>query len=154
MGRRKKQKTVSVYFHLVFICLLAIGGLVGGVLLIVNPSGSLLSLPLSFLENSPFRNYLVPGMLLFILLGLFPLVVFYGLLKMPKWNWMKIFNPYKNRHWSWTFSFYTGLILILWIDFQIALIGYNHIIQFIYALYGVLILVFTMLPPVRKYYKK
>lgn len=41
----------------------------GGVLLIADPSGRLLSLSTSLLETSPFTNYLIPGIVLLVLLG-------------------------------------------------------------------------------------
>ncbi|MEX1138196.1 MAG: hypothetical protein WEB33_07885 [Bacteroidota bacterium] len=41
----------------------------GGGLLIADPSGRLLALPASLLETSPFENYLIPGIVLFVLLG-------------------------------------------------------------------------------------
>ena len=43
---------------------LGITSLVGAVPLIINPSGKMLSMPLSLLEHSPFRSFLIPGIIL------------------------------------------------------------------------------------------
>jgi len=53
------------------VLLAFIGGsaCLGGGLLIVDPSGLLLGLPTSTLQTTPFENYLIPGILLFVLLG-------------------------------------------------------------------------------------
>ena len=53
------------------VLLAFIGGsaCLGGGLLIVDPSGLLLGLPTSMLQTTPFENYLIPGILLFVLLG-------------------------------------------------------------------------------------
>jgi len=67
-----KLKTVRniLLFLLAFLGLSAIGG-VGA--LIISHSGKLLGgLPLSILERSPFDNFLVPGIILFVVLGLVP----------------------------------------------------------------------------------
>jgi hypothetical protein len=53
---------------LLFLGLSAMGG---GSLLIISPSGKLLGgLPLSILEHSPFSDFLIPGIILFLILGL------------------------------------------------------------------------------------
>jgi hypothetical protein len=45
---------------------LGMTSLAGAVPLIVDPSGKLLSMPLSLLEHSPFRSFLIPGIILLI----------------------------------------------------------------------------------------
>jgi len=52
-----------------------IGAIYGGFQLITDPSGTKLQLPLSFLEHSPFNNFLIPGIILFIVNGIFSFVV-------------------------------------------------------------------------------
>ncbi|MDY6868853.1 MAG: hypothetical protein SVT56_13310, partial [Chloroflexota bacterium] len=78
-----------------------ISGLFGGAALVWDPSGSLLSLPFSFLDGTPFSDYLLPGIILFTVLGIFPLVVLFGL-----WH----------RHtWSWLCTLLVSIALIVWI---------------------------------------
>lgn len=58
--------------HLVLaaICLLVgMGALVGGTALVVRPDGSAIHLPLSVLEHAPFETFLVPGVILFAVIG-------------------------------------------------------------------------------------
>ncbi|MBX2946201.1 MAG: hypothetical protein KF725_10230 [Cyclobacteriaceae bacterium] len=47
----------------------------GGYRLISKPDGSGLDMPVSFLEHTPFSNYLIPGIVLFVANGLLSLVV-------------------------------------------------------------------------------
>lgn len=57
---------------LLFLGVSAIGG--GGAL-IISPSGKLLGgLPLSILAQSPFPDFLIPGIILFTILGLFRVI--------------------------------------------------------------------------------
>ncbi len=70
----------NIYLSLLaFLGLSAIGG--GGAL-IISPSGKLLGgLPLSILERSPFNDFLFPGIILFIVLGIIPSLLIFALLK-------------------------------------------------------------------------
>jgi hypothetical protein len=53
---------------------LSLGALGGGFVLILAPRGEIMPLPLSALAGSPFDTYLGPGLFLFSVLGLGPLV--------------------------------------------------------------------------------
>ena len=53
---------------------LGIGALFGGIQFILAPDGHLLGVPLRMLAGTPFHSYLVPGLLLFTLVGLGPMV--------------------------------------------------------------------------------
>ncbi len=46
-----------------------ISGLIGGIPLILRPDGSVMSLPVSLLQYSPFPSYLIPGIILFLAVG-------------------------------------------------------------------------------------
>jgi hypothetical protein len=152
MESKKPKRSWSVFLHLFLIFFLAVSGLIGGGAFIIKPDGTLIQMPLSLLDGSPFSHYLIPGIILFFLLGVYPAVLFCALIKRPGWKFFNTMNLYKDYHWAWTGSFYTGIMLILWIDFQILFIGYGSIIQTIYALLGVLTVVCTFLPSVQEYY--
>src|ERR1700694_1881694 len=53
---------------------LGIGALFGGSQFILAPDGHLLGVPLSMLTGTPFRSFLVPGLLLFTFVGVAPMV--------------------------------------------------------------------------------
>src|ERR1700693_1081990 len=55
----------------IFLCLCAL--CVGGAL-ILSPDGHLLGMPTSLVSGSPFPSYLVPGIVLFTLVGVAPLL--------------------------------------------------------------------------------
>jgi hypothetical protein len=57
---------------LVLLGLMALGG---GVALVSRPDGSVMQLPLRWLDGSPFRDFFVPGLILGGLFGLGSLVV-------------------------------------------------------------------------------
>ena len=128
------------------------GAFYGGITLVIDPSGNLLQMPLSNLEGSPFKDYLFPGLILLFLLGVFPAFVAYSLIKKPTWKWANKLNIYKDQHWAWTYSLYVSIMLIIWIDVQIMLIGYGAPIQIVYAFLGIILLVLTLMPQTKNYY--
>ena len=148
----KKKVPVVVYILWILIAFQTVSGLTGGLLMLIDPSGQSLRMPMIFLMGSPFRDYFVPGLFLLVFLGIMPLLSLIGLMS-DTWRWPNVLNIYNNRQWGWTFSLYVGLILILWMDFQVSFIGYWHSIQTFHALNGVIILVFTLLPQVMEYYR-
>jgi hypothetical protein len=93
-----------------------IGALFGGAVLIVSPTGKLLGMPLSLLDKSPFSNFLIPGIILFIVLGLIPYGLVFTLLKKPVSALADRLNLYPDMHWAWTGSIYVAFALIIWLQ--------------------------------------
>lgn len=53
------------------LCLVsAVSALFGGAVFIARPDGSILGMPVSVLAHSPFHDFLVPGIVLFTVIGL------------------------------------------------------------------------------------
>lgn len=143
------KRSASSILLTVLLIILAIGAIPAGLSLIIDPTGAGIGLPLSTLEFSPFRNFLVPGLFLFLILGLFPVIIVYGLLSQKQLAWFNRINPDKKEHWALAYSFYTGLILILWISTQL-LMGVTHdILHFAYTLLGILIVILSKLSATR-----
>jgi len=149
---KKLKHKPSLILLCVLHIFLGINGLTGGLLLIIKPDGSLLGMQMDLLNNSPFSNYLIPGVLLLLFLGGLPLFTFYGLIKRSNWKWVRALNIYRDRYWSWSFSLYTGIIAIFWITIQLLLTQYFWI-QPIIIFVGLFIIVLTMVPQVMEQYK-
>jgi len=138
--KTNKPKPISVSILMGLIIIQGLSGISGGAGLILDPSGKSMKIPISWLDGSPFSDYLIPGLILLFVLGVFPLVVFYGLLK--------------QTSWSWPAALMVGIVLVIWIGVEILIIGYQPRppLQLIYGTLGILILVFVWLPSVRRYY--
>lgn len=95
-------------------------------------SGGWLRLPIAWLEDAPFADYLVPGVVLFFVLGVWPLAVAWGL--------------WKRRLWAGYGSLFVGAALGIWIVVEIQMIGYQPTppLQVIYGLLAVLITVLAI----------
>ena len=63
-----------------------------------------MQMPLEMLAGSPFSNYLLPGLILCIVLGLGAFFVLACLFARPDWGWARRLNPFKTQHWTWAAS--------------------------------------------------
>jgi hypothetical protein len=137
---------------LLFLGLSALGG---GVLLIISPSGKLLGgLPLSILDHSPFNDFLIPGIILFLVLGLSPCLLAWALIKKPVNRFAEHFNFCKDMYWGWSYSIYIAFALIIWIQVETIVVQSAGWLQTFYMLYAIPIIFVALLPQVRTLYKK
>lgn len=100
----------------VFVGLGAIGG---GIVTILNPQNPM-GITVDALKNSPFSNYLIPGIILFSVIGLGNIISALALYYKP---W---FHGYISNVFSWA--------LVIWIVVQcimLNMIALPHIIYFI-----------------------
>jgi len=71
----------------------------------------------------------------------------------PNWPLINGLNIYKSYHWAWTYTLYTAIMLIIWINTEMMILGTGSIIQGTFGLLGVFILIVTLTPGVKHYYK-
>ena len=148
---RTKITRIIFLFLLGFLGLGAIGG---GFTLIISPSGELIGMPLSMLEKSPFTSFLIPGAILFLVLGLVPFLLIFALLRIPESKFADQFNLFKDMHWAWAYSVYIGFILIIWIQLQMVFIHDVMWIHTFYIFLAITIIFVALLPQIRNLYKK
>lgn len=149
----KSERALTSYTLMFLLLFQALGALPAGLALIADPSGAQLSMTPDMLRYSPFPNFLIPGLFLFLILGVFPSFIFYGLLKKPDSKLAEKINIYPQYHWSWTFAYFFGLLLIMWINMQLLFLKEWHLLHFIYSTLGVLIVLIAQLPATRDYYR-
>src|SRR5687768_14498666 len=102
------MRTWLTIIAIILLLFNGIGALYGGWNLITHPDGSSIQLSLHWLAHTPFTDYLIPGIILFISNGLFSIFVFIALIfRFKKYEWFVVAQ---------------GVILIGWITIQVALI--------------------------------
>ena len=157
--KKNKENIITIKkirnIFLIVLGFLGIGAIGGGIVLIISPTGDLLGITLSEFKNIPFDSYLIPGIILFSVLGVIPLLLIIALLKKPESRIAEHINIFKDMHWSWTFSIYIAFILIGWIHIQLVFLqGAVHWLQTFYIFYAILIIIIALLPQMRYLYKK
>lgn len=144
----------SKYFLPVLLGFLGVGALGGGGILLISPSGKLMGMPLSMLDHSPFSSFLVPAIILFLVLGVAPLVLIVALWNKPASKFAEQLNYITDMHWSWTFSIYLAFALIIWIQMQLVFLQAVHWLHTVYMFYAIVMIICALLPGVRKLYKR
>ncbi len=139
---------------LILLGILGLGAIFGGGSLIISPSGKLLGMPLTMLEHSPFNDFLIPGIILFFVLGVAPVALVFALLAKPKSKLAELLNIYGDMHWSWTCSIFTAFALIIWIQLEMVFLQAVHWSHTLYMFLALSILFVALLPQVRNLYKK
>jgi hypothetical protein len=135
----KQRKSFACYLLIFLHLFLAIGALFGGGVLIVAPDGSIFSMPLDMLQNSPFTNFLISGLILFVALGILPLITAVFLISEKPLKIAENLRLYKGTHWSWNSSLYVGFILIIWITVELYMIQGIAFIHVFYIFLGLFI---------------
>ncbi len=102
---------------------IGLGAVVGGLGLVLDPSGGNLGLPLAWLERAPFPDYLIPGLYLLLVNGV-------GSLVGSVLSW-------RRRHYAGEIGMALGALLMLWIIAQVWWIGLSHWLQPVYFSFGV-----------------
>lgn len=138
---------------IILLAFLGLGAIFGGGALVVSPTGELLGMPLSLLEHSPFNNYLIPGIILFSILGMAPCLLIFALLKKPVSKSANRLNFFKDMHWAWSYSIYVAFALIIWLQAEMLFICAVHWIHAFYMFLAVVIIFVALLPEVRNLYK-
>jgi hypothetical protein len=133
----RPRRPATVWVLLVLLVIQGLGGLAGGLSLSIKPDGSIMGMPTSLLDGSPFSDYLIPGLILLLVLGVLPLVAAAGL-------WLR-------RRWGWYAAFIVGCGLMIWILVEITIIPYD-VLQIVFGGIGLLIFIVSLLRPVRQCY--
>ena len=115
---------MKVYIGLgILQAFIGLGALGGGFMLVRDPSGSALELPMSLLEGSPFPDFLIPGMFLLAVNGIGSMIGA-GL-------------SFTRRRYAQEIAIVLGSILVAWIVIQIVIISSFHWLHVLYFILGV-----------------
>ncbi|WP_019177842.1 hypothetical protein [Methanomassiliicoccus luminyensis] len=146
-GKRPLGATALSALLMVF----GIMGVLSGLALMISPSGALLGLPTEYLDRIPFHNYFLVGLFLFVIYGITPIALSYGL-----WTREQLFLGEISKaggiHWAWQGTLVMLGILLVWLlvehfiyDIELSPPTYFTVVL------GVLMFILLMLPSVRRY---
>ena len=133
-----------------FLIILALGGFSGAIPMLLDPSGEMLGVA-DALPQLPVPNFILPGLFLLVVMGLFPLLLAYALVARPDWAQLNNLLRWAKHYWAWTATLILVAIIALWLLYEGWLIGFFPI-TYVTAVLGLLILIFALMPGVRRYY--
>lgn len=111
---------------IVLLFVLGIPALFGGAALIINPSGHSLGMDTVALTGTVFSDYLLPGVILFLALGV--LGTSAAILTLGKYKYYPLLVLYQ------------GVVLTIWIMVQIYMLPEMHLLQIVYGFIGLLLI--------------
>jgi hypothetical protein len=153
----KKSRPRAVVVLIVLELILAFLGFASGTQFLRDPSGGTHGMDTSILEGTPVGNFALVGLFFVTCYGVLPILAMYGLWKLPRWRWTDAVNRWTGQNWSWTVTAALGIVLIVWIAVEVALIGspdgFPRFLQIIMTLFGVVMLALALQPRVRAYAK-
>lgn len=111
---------------LILLSVVGITALLGGAALVIDPSGQSMSLNVEGLAGTLFDDYRVPGIILFLAIGVLSLSV-------------AVLTVANAKNYP-ILIFYQGVILTGWIMTQIYLLPETHYMQIVYGLFGIMLM--------------
>jgi hypothetical protein len=152
----KKHNFWSILL-VVLLVFLAGGGFYGGISFLIDPlqQNSTMNVPLSMLDGLFIHDFILPGLFLLLVMGIAPLLAAFGLAFRPVWRWTDSLNGWTHMHWSWSLACAVAIFLVLWLIFEIALMG-THLYppQIGTGILGLLLLMLVWLPPIHRLYRQ
>ena len=125
-GATRRTKLGALGIVLVVLeVFIGIGGVVSGAMLIADPRSGL-GMGLGILEGSPFKDFVVPGIILLLAVGVFPLVVAGAAIGRARWAAL--------GHLA------VSVVVLGWIVVELLLLGYLGFLQPAVVVYGVVML--------------
>ncbi|MGM9988139.1 MAG: hypothetical protein ACI35O_13055 [Bacillaceae bacterium] len=104
--------------------LIGLGAVPAGFILMVDPSGQSLGLDIAYLDSLLFTNYFLPGLALFLFMGIGNLVCAYF--------------TFQDSEYCGMASIILGVLLIMYMFVQIEAIGFQSFLQVVLIGVGVL----------------
>lgn len=118
----KRARTIA----LVLLFFLGLSALPPGIFMITEPSGTGMGLPPDMLDQTPFKDFLIPGILLGLFIGILSLVFAILVLK-------------KHRLQAWMIMF-QGAVLTIWLTVEVLMDLFYALLTLPYYLVAILLL--------------
>jgi len=131
---RVRGRPAILWVLLAVLGQLAVRAAIGGVALLMAPSGEIVGLSSAPLDRTPFGDFLIPGVILLVVFGLTPAVVCYAL--------------YTRRRWGWTTSVALAVAMLVWVFVEVV-VGFDRPTIFLNFVTAGAILVLAVHPAVR-----
>lgn len=123
---KTKLESITWITSIVLLLLIGISASLGGLALVIDPTGDVLGLSVRGLSETFFTDYEVPGLILFFALGILNLITsVVTMMKRPIYP---------------TLVFIQGAIVTGWILAQLYMLPENHILQLLYFLLGLFLM--------------
>jgi hypothetical protein len=140
-----------MWIVIALLTFLSMGGFVGGVSFILDPTGSALGAQLAWLEATPVSDFLLPGLFLLVVYALGSLALIAGLVWLPAPRVLGRIDRTLHHHWAWLGTIAMGVTLVVWILYEFALFPDRIALQPILIGLGLALIALSAVPSMRLY---
>ena len=130
MNPKSNSLQVTKTLLVILLVFLSLSGLFG-IMFLIDPSGNLVDMPLSYLDKLPIDTFFLPGLFLLIVYGIGSAIIAYGLIR--------------QQFWAPIAGLLLGLVLVGWVIGQIILWGEPAMLQYIYLTVGASIFLLNLI---------
>jgi hypothetical protein len=109
-------------------------------------------MPVSVLRSGPFTDFLVPGLILLLVLGVVPAAIAVALWSRPRWGAMGWLEGVFGEHWSWVGAGVVGAGLLIWLVVELWMVGPSALL-WAYGLLAAAIVAAALAPSTRRFYR-
>lgn len=110
--------------------IVAIGAIPAGYSMLAKPDGSALGMTVEILAGSPFKDFFIPGLFLFLVNGVC--------------NLAGAVLCFIHFRYAPFIAFALGIALIIWIVVQVYSVGLMHILQSVYFATGIMEIILSL----------
>jgi len=146
----RTRRPATVWLEVALLAFLAIGGFVGGVAFVTDPTGASLGAQLAWLDRTPVSDFLLPGLFLLVVYGLVPLLLMCGLVWRFSPGFLRRVNGRIGYQWSWAGTIAVGSVLMIWIVYEFTVLPERMVLQPILLAVGALMVAIPLLPSMRR----
>jgi len=136
----------------ILLALQALSGLGGGGVLVLDPSGGIIGMPITVLRHGPFVDFLLPGLILLLVLGVLPAIIAVALWTQSRLPAAAPLERTLGEHWAWCGAVVVGVGLLIWLAVELWMVGSSSLLL-VYALLGLAIIGLTLTPGTRRFYQ-
>ncbi len=118
----RERRPIALWPLLAVMGFLSVGGFVGGISFVVDRTGAGLGVEVSWLEQTPVSDYLLPGLFLLAVYAIGSAILMAGLAWRFSPGLLGRIDSLLGFHWSWAGTILVGCVLIGWILYEFAII--------------------------------
>src|SRR3954464_1461822 len=111
----RTRRPATVGREAALLAFLAIGGFTGGLSFVIDPTGARLGAKLAWLEKTPVRDFLLPGLFLLVVYAIGSVTLIVGLVWRPAPGVLRPIDATLHHHWAWVGTIAMGVTLVAWI---------------------------------------
>ena len=130
---------------------LSLGGFIGGLSFARDASGAGLGAHVSWLQETPVSDFLLPGLFILGVYGSGSLILMLGLVWRTPAGPPHHRDAERGRRWAWIGTIAQGATLVIWILYEFVVLPEQILLQPILIGVGLLMVLLALMPSVRRF---